>query len=271
MEETIHNTQAQEAFNRQSVIFDHIYSPNPIIQYKRQAVRAHIASWLPPHSHILELNAGTGEDAIWFAQQGHTVHATDIAAHMQHVLREKVHARGLAGSISQELCSYAALDTLQQKGPYNAIFSNFAGLNCTGRLNQVLQSFSPLLQRGGVVTLVVMPRFCLWEVLLVFKGKWRTAFRRFKGIHGVPARVEGVPFTCWYYSPRYIQQYLQQEFELLRTEGLCTLVPPSYLESFPVKHPKLYQWLVRLEKRYKHTWPWRFIGDYYIISFRKKI
>ncbi|BAV05562.1 Methyltransferase domain-containing protein [Filimonas lacunae] len=270
MQQTIHKTPAQHAFNKQSAIFDHIYTPNLIIQYKRQAVRDHMAAYLAPHSHILELNAGTGEDATYFAQQGHSVHATDIAEDMQQVLREKVQARGLTHQVSQEICSYTSLNNLQQQGPYDAIFSNFAGLNCTGQLHQVLSSFSPLLKPGGLVTLVIMPRFCLWEVLLLLKGKWRTAFRRFKGKNGVPARVEGIDFTCWYYPPRFIQGCLQEEFELLQTEGLCTIVPPSYLNTFPVKYPRLYQQLIKWEKRYKHTWPWRLIGDYYIISLRKK-
>ena len=32
---------------------------------------------------ILELNAGTGTDAVWFAERGYRVHATDIAEGMQ--------------------------------------------------------------------------------------------------------------------------------------------------------------------------------------------
>jgi len=46
-------------------------------------------------------------------------------------------------------------------------------------LSKVLDSFDPLLKPGGMVTLVILPKFCLWETLLLFKGKFRTAFRRF--------------------------------------------------------------------------------------------
>lgn len=269
MEQTL-PAAAQQAFNRQATVFDALYSPNPIIRYKRQAVRAHIAHYLPSCSHILELNAGTGEDAIYFAGQGHTVHATDIAENMQQVLRSKVHSEGVEEKVSNEICSYNALNTLQQRGPYDFIFSNFAGLNCTGELSQVLKSFSPLLKPGGLVTLVVMPRFCLWEIILLLKGKFSTAFRRIRSRHGVTAHVEGIHFTCWYYSPKYIQRCLDEQFEVLQVEGLCTIVPPSYLENFPVKYPRLYQWLVRMEKRFGKTWPWRETGDYFIISLQKK-
>ncbi len=65
------------------------------------------------------------------------------------------------------------------------IFSNFAGLNCTGKLDQVLLSFDPLLKPGGLVTLVLLPPFCVWETALVLKGKFKTAFRRFFSKKGV--------------------------------------------------------------------------------------
>src|SRR5688572_19000253 len=155
--------QAAAAFDEQSVIFDDLYSGNAIIRYKRKRVRDHVQQYLLPHSRILELNAGTGEDAIYFASKGYRGHATDISFGMQEVLKEKVHLYGLDKAVTTERCSFTELDKLQQRGPYDMIFSNFAGLNCTGQLDKVLLSFSPLLKPGGVITLVVLPPFCLWE------------------------------------------------------------------------------------------------------------
>src|ERR1044071_10224967 len=82
--------QAAAAFNKQSAIFDQIYSSNAIIQYKRKRVRDHVEHYLKPNSKILELNAGTGEDAIYFAERGHEVHATDISSGMQQELIQKI-------------------------------------------------------------------------------------------------------------------------------------------------------------------------------------
>ena len=96
----IHEQQAANAFNKQSSVFDAIYSPNVIIQYKRRRVRTHIEKFLNPNSNILELNAGTGEDAIYFATKGHQVHATDIAEEMQNVLKQKVQEQNLQNKIS---------------------------------------------------------------------------------------------------------------------------------------------------------------------------
>ena len=273
MNETSHinNEQiAERAFTKQSAVFDDLYSDNLIIRYKRQRVRDHVQQWIKPTSNILELNAGTGDDAIWFARQGHMVHATDISKGMQEQLAEKTDREGVAAKITNEICSFTQLENLRSKGPYDLIFSNFAGLNCTGELDKVLRSFSPLLRSNGVVTLVILPRFCLWEMMLLFKGKFRTAFRRFFSPRGVKAHIEGEYFTCWYYDPSFVINHMKDGFELLSVEGLCTLVPPSYFENFPDKRPSLFSWLMKSEGKLKTKWPWKNIGDYYIISLRKK-
>ena len=266
----IHEQKVATAFTRQSDFFDELYSSNSIIQYKRIRVREVLLRYLKPSSDILELNAGTGEDAIFLAGQGHRIHATDISSGMQDKLGKKATLHGFTRSITQEICSFTALDGLKNKGPFDCIFSNFAGLNCTGSLNRVLEEFHDLIRPGGIVVLVMLPRFCLWESLLFLKGKFKAASRRFFSSKGRKANIDGVSFTCWYYSPGYVKNQLQEKFNLLEVEGLCSLVPPSYIEKFPEKYPKTYGYLCRAEDRVKNKWPWKFIGDYYIISFRKK-
>lgn len=268
--ENINETEAAAAFTEQSAIFDDLYSTNTIINYKRQRVRDHVLKYLQPDASILELNSGTGEDATFFAAKGYKVHATDISPGMQQQLEFKVKKYGLRANVSNELCSYTQLRWLKNKGPYDLIFSNFAGLNCTGELDKVLDSLFPLLNPGGMVTLVVLPKFCLWETLLLFKGKLRTAFRRFFSSKGRKAHLESHYFKCWYYNPSYITERLKDSFEVLDIEGLCTLVPPSYIEGFAEKHLSVYNFLKQKEDQLKTRWPWRVIGDYYIISLRKK-
>jgi len=258
---------AANAFSRQAPVFDKIYSDNTIINYKRWRVRTHALKYLSAGAHILELNSGTGEDALFFAKNGFKVHGTDLSAGMQEQFRQKTEEH--SEKVSHEQCSFTELDKLQNKGPYDMIFSNFGGLNCTGDLDKVLSSFLDLLNPGGVATLVIISKFCLWETLLLFKGKFKTAFRRFFSKNGRRARVEGEYFKCWYYNPGYVIDKLGASFELLGIEGLCTIVPPSYMEGFAEKDPLLYRYLVKQENKFKSSWPWKYIGDYYIISLRK--
>ena len=100
----INEQRAESAFSTQSVIFDELYSGNTIINYKRERVRNHVLKLLQPGSSILELNSGTGEDALFFAEYGHKVHATDISEGMQHELKRKVALNGLGQHVSTELC-----------------------------------------------------------------------------------------------------------------------------------------------------------------------
>jgi SAM-dependent methyltransferase len=286
MSETLRDMPAADAFSAQSSIFDEYCAANSIIQYKRGRVREHVEKYLPAGSSILELNAGTGEDALYFASKGHRVHATDIADGMLKRLGEKVErvekaeraertgihrvGPGSNGRVTWEQFSFNSLDRLTEKGPYDLVFSNFAGLNCTASLDNVLQSCIGLLKPGGLMTLVLLPRFCLWETLLLLKGKWKTAFRRFSGSKGARSHVEGHYFKCWYYNPSYVKAALRESFDVVSLEGLCTLVPPSYIEGFAEKHPRLYGFLCRREARLKSHRPWKYIGDYYVITLRKK-
>lgn len=267
----INEKAAERAFSKQAANFDELYSSNLIIQYKRQRVRDHVQQWLNPNSKILELNAGTGEDAIWFAQHGHYVHATDISSGMQKKLVAKVDQTEVGSRITNEVCSFTDLQNLSDKGPYDLIFSNFAGLNCTGELDKVLNSFSSLLKPSGIVTLVILPKFCLWESMMFLRGEFKTAFRRFFSSRGVRAHIEGEYFTCWYYNPSYVVKNMEDAFDILSVEGLCTVVPPSYLENFPNRRPALFNWLKVKEDKWKTRWPWKNIGDYYIISLKKRV
>lgn len=259
------------AFSKQAPIFDSLYSSDPIIEYKRTRVRNHLEKYLQANSSILELNSGTGEDAIYLAGKGHTVHATDISSGMQQVLRQKVVRSASGDRISFELCSYTRLHLLKNKGPFDAVFSNFAGLNCTSDLEQVLAGVKAVLKPGGILTVVMLPKFCLWEILLLFKGKFRTATRRLFSSSGRKARVEGIDFTCWYYNPSFVSNYLKENFTVRSVEGLCTLVPPSYIAGFSEKYPSIFGILQRLENNYKDRWPWKYIGDYYILTLEKNV
>jgi hypothetical protein len=137
-------------------------------------------------------------------------------------------------------------------------------------LANVLDSFFGLLKPGGGVTLVIMPRFSIWEVGLVLKGKWKSAFRRFSGKKGSLAQIEGEHFTCWYYNPSFIIQHLNKKFKLVRLESLCLLVPPSHMEYFPKKYPGLYSKLIKFENALNRSWPFNRMGDYFIISLKKR-
>jgi hypothetical protein len=259
----INEEAAAKAFSKQAPLFDELYAGDIIIQYKRKRVRDHI-QYLWRFS-IIELNAGPGTTHL--CTPGYNVMPPIFRDHK--TCSRKIRLN-LEGNISYELCSFTELKNLFNRGPYDAIFSNFAGLNCTAELSKVLHSFDNLLKPGGIVTLVLLPKFSLWEFMMLFRGKFRTAFRRFSGPKGSKAHIEGEFFRCWYYNPSFVKHHLNDSFDLLSLEGLCALVPPSYIEKFAERHAGTFNFLKKKEDKWKSKWPWKNIGDYYIISFRKK-
>ncbi|MGZ3951825.1 MAG: class I SAM-dependent methyltransferase, partial [Flavisolibacter sp.] len=258
------------AFTKQAEIFDQLYADDKVVRYKRKRVRHHILKYAQEGGHMLELNCGTGEDAIYFAQKGFRVHATDISSGMLEVLRKKIKGSVYEGRVTTEQCSFTELEMLSDKQAYDYIYSNLGGLNCTADLERVLKSLGGLVKQGGVVTLVIISKFCLWESLLLFKGKFRTAFRRLLSNKGSRAQVEGKTFKCWYYNPSFVKKGLSDMFNYIDLEGLCTIVPPSYIYHFAEKYPKAFQFMISTEERLKQRWPWNRVGDYFIISFRKR-
>lgn len=259
--------KVSEAFSRQSAIFDELDEKNPIIQVMRQRVREHILSFLRPGDSILELNAGTGIDAVFFAQQGFMVHATDNASGMLKTLEQKISSLHLEEKITAEQCSFNHLEKLKNK-KFDYIFSNFGGLNCAEHIEKVINQFEQLLHPNGKVTLVMMPPFCPWELALALKGNFKVAFRRFAK-QGVRSHLEGVYFTTYYFSPKQLIKSFGKKYEKIALMGLGIVYPPPYMESFPVKYPRIFRFLTAVEKKFSHKFPFSSWGDHYILTMEK--
>ena len=136
----------KEAFTRQSVYFDKYEKENILLINMRKKIREHVLKYLKEEDKILELNAGTGLDAVFFAQKGFYVHATDISDGMLNQLKKKVLLNNLHDKISFQKLSFTNLDETKNK-KFDYIFSNFGGLNCIHDLKMVTKNLSSLLNR----------------------------------------------------------------------------------------------------------------------------
>src|SRR5690606_39879051 len=59
----------ERAFSKQSVVYDRDDARNIILRDLRRQVYEHVERFISPGSKILELNAGTGIDAMYFARR----------------------------------------------------------------------------------------------------------------------------------------------------------------------------------------------------------
>lgn len=254
------------AFSKQSEHYDTDDCNNPILMEWRNQVYNHVSNHLKPNDSILELNAGTGIDAIHFAERGHSIHATDLSAGMLTQLRKKITERSLTNIICTQL-SFEELDKLSI-APVDYIFSNFGGLNCTDDLSKVTRLLPALLKPGGFVTFVIMPPVCLWEWLWFFKGHGRKAFRRLNK-NGVTARLEGEFFSTYYHTLGDIKNALGKNFRLIASEGLGALSPPPSKGEFVVNYPRLYNFLRRIDKKMRYSFPFNRWADHIVVTFQK--
>lgn len=257
-----------EAFSRTAEKYDSFAEDHPHLIRMRNKVYAHVIHHVPRGARILELNAGTGTDAVQLAQRGYFVHATDIAPGMLGRLREKVEKLGLHDRVTVEERSFLSLDNIQSV-PFDAVLSNLGGLNCIPDLTPVIRQIPKILKPGGVVTWVLMPHVCLWEMAEIFRGNFSLAFRRFSR-GSVRAKLEGLNFDVYYFSPRQVTEWFGSEFELLALEGLSVITPTAESKNFAKRYPHLYRVLSWLDDNLSPHWPWHGWGDFYILMMRYK-
>lgn len=255
------------AFSRQAQEYDKIDLVNPVVRWMRTEVRNHMLSILKPGNKILELNAGSGLDAVFFAEQGFSVHATDNAPGMINAIKEKVHFKNLHDKITIQTCSLNRLEEIEQ-GKYNYVFSNFGGINCIQDIKPLIANIDRLLPVKGFITLVVLPPICPIELMLALKGNFKVAFRRLKK-DGTESHLNGVYFKTYYYSPEKIIKQFGSNYKLVSLRGLGITVPPPYLDKHMIKHPKIFRFLTSIEKYICQRFPFNRWGDYSIISLQK--
>jgi hypothetical protein len=172
----------------------------------------------------------------------------------------------LEGRVVIQECSFTNLNQVAD-APFDAVFSNLGGLNCIPDLRVVTRQLPGLLRPGGLVTWVIMPPVCLWELALAFTGNFRVAFRRLAS-EGTLAHLEGRYFKIYYFTPGQVASAFGSEFKLLDVQGLSILAPPAESKNLARQLPSLYQQLCRLDQRLSRSSPWRGWGDFFIISFR---
>ncbi|MEO8764204.1 MAG: class I SAM-dependent methyltransferase [Ginsengibacter sp.] len=220
---------------------------------------------------ILEINCGTGNDALRLAAAGHTVIASDASAAMIIKAKEKLAISGSGLEVDFVVCSFSDLPWLSRNGEFDLVFSNFGGLNCIdhkalGRLTKNLYSIT---RPGAHLFFVVMGRCCLWEIFYYsIKGKFGTAFRKFKKY--VKFTANGATMTVCYYSPHGIKKIYKRYFSFLEQHPVGLFIPPSYLEERFQLRP---HWLKRLNS-YERKFGYSFLSlfaDHFCITFKKPV
>lgn len=264
--------------------YDAEFTDTRLGRWLREAVWAEVDGLFEAGDHVLELGCGTGEDALWLAQRGVRVTATDAAPAMLEVAARKAEAAGVDDRVSVAQLDvadigYWILDISDGHRPipstqypipaFDGVFSNFGALNCLPDRRHLAGTLAPYVRRGGYVAVVLMGPLCPWEIgWYLVHGKVRTAFRRFRS--GVEAQLdERTTVRVWYPSPRRLRAEFAPYFRHVRTVGIGVLLPPSYLSHFVEKWPRLFDVVAVAEGRLGRVFPGTWLNDHYLSIFER--
>ncbi len=216
---------------------------------------------------VLELNCGTGEDAIRIAKHGHKILATDISTRMLDIAKSKV--KRTNSNILFDLVDLRTVSAGSFKSKFDVVFSNFGGLNCLSpqEMERLGNEINLLLKPTGKLVMIIMPKNCVWETgLFLRRLRFKQAFRRRSAQF---VNVSGSEVKTWYYNPKDLVKLLGLNVKSKMVKPVGLFIPPSYLESFAIRHQKLFSVLKWLERNIA-SFGWQApFSDHYYIEFAK--
>ncbi|MBP7687644.1 MAG: methyltransferase domain-containing protein [Thermoflexales bacterium] len=259
---------SETAFDAVATEYDRDFTATPLARLLREQVWARLGAHFQAGDYVLELNCGTGEDALWLAQRGVQVTATDVSTAMLNVTERKARDCGVSDLIETSVLDLTAPFALQAV-KLDGAFSNFGGLNCVNDLQPLAAFLANRIKPRGQLILVPMNRWCAWEIVWhLLHRQFRTAFRRLRR-DGVEANVGRDTVHVWYPSIRILRQTFAPHFQLRRVIGLGVWLPPSYLEPVITKRPTLFRRLQRCDQLTRNRWPFSHIADHVILEFER--
>jgi ubiquinone/menaquinone biosynthesis C-methylase UbiE len=253
-------------FSAMAAEYDALAASHPVVIWMRGRIRELVEAQAAADASILEINAGSGIDAAYFASSGYRVHATDVAPGMLASLAEKARRPEVEDRLSYEELSFEALANVAG-GPYDLVFSNLGGLNCSDNLRAVAAQLPAVLKPGGTILWVIMPPVCPWELAQGLRGHVKTARRRWHK-DGTLANVGGAQVRTWYHAAGTVSSALGPEFRVTSLRSFCLFAPPSFFGGFVRRHPRLTRALLRLDDALGGLWPFNRCGDFYALIAR---
>lgn len=256
------------AFDAIAQDFDARFGSWLSVAAQRRAVRRVVRKVLRPGCSILELGGGTGQDAHWLSSHGYEVLLTDGSPAMTAVAGRKL--AGLRASVEQLTCEDLELFAdrhLQSNEAFDAIFSNFAALNCVQDLSAVARGMSRLVKPGGCAILVLFGTFSPGEMITeCLRGRPEQSFRRMVR-KTVVARVGGNQFEITYHRSKVLRRAMQPWFRLSRRAGIGVFVPPSAAEPWISRHPRFLSMLESMDRLAAR--PFAVFGDHILYCFKR--
>src|SRR6266571_1663797 len=250
--------------------YDDTFSNSSIGRVQRRLVWMELDRTFRAGQRILEINCGTGIDALHLATRGIEVMACDSSPRMIAVARRRLAASSVRAAIDFRCLPVEQIALLEKEGPYDGIFSNFAGLNCVLDLIGAARGLARLVRPGGKAILCLFGRLCLWEISsYLVRCRFKKAFRRFHRNGVVVILSPGSRVVVRYPAVRWLRQVFSPYFRLESWRGVGVAVPPSYLENLALRLPRLFKLAAEIDPWLGQCPGLRALADHVVLTFER--
>jgi len=257
-------------FDAVAANYDETFTHSLIGWAQRRATWRELDQAFRPGQRVLELNCGTGIDAVHLADRGIEVVACDVSPRMIEVARQRLRRTAPRARIDFRVLATEEIAELHREGPFDGAFSNFAGLNCVQNLPFVASDLAHLLKPAAPAVLCFAGRYVGWEALwYLLRRDPRKAFRRLQR-GPISARIaEGVSVHVHYPSVRELARTFAPEFRLRHWRGVGVAVPPSYLEPYAMRFQKIMSALEGIDRMAGRCPLARGLADHALLTFER--
>ena len=259
------------AFDAVADRYDATFTASRIGKAQRDGVWSELANAFYPGNRVLEIGCGTGIDACFLAKRAVQVTACDSSPQMIAVATRRVQKSGQQKLVQPLVLRAEDLATLPMDQLFDGAFSNFGALNCLADPRQLARDLARLMKPGATALLCWMGPTCLWEMIwYLARGNHDKAFRRLNR-DGVTARIADRAFVRVHYpTVRLVARTFAPEFRLKSFKGVGVAVPPSYLEPWAQRHPRLLHLCERADSYLARCPGIRALADHVLLRFQRE-
>ena len=259
---------AQLYWDSAAETYEEVFSGTLVGRTRREAVWRELERLFVKDMRVLEINCGTGLDAVFLASKGVELLACDISPQMIERAREHAERQGITNRVEFLALATEDLGRLSGSPAFDGAFSNFSGLNCVDDLTEVQRQLAKMLKPGAPLLLCLMGRFALWETIwFLLHGSPRLAFRRI--LDKTDSITKSPELKIHHPSVEEIRSQFAPSFRLRRWRGVGITVPPSYMEHWASRFPRVVGVLAALDQRIGGLPVFRNMADCVVLEFER--
>ncbi len=268
-----------QAFDAIAPGYDQAYGleNSQVMAWFRQENLDLLQATFPREANLLEVGCGTGEEALYLAQQGYRITATDVSPQMVAITRQKARLAGLDDRITASTLPAGRLHELEHQAQFDGAYASFGCLNCEPDLPELASALATLVKPGGAFVCSVMARVSPFEISWFLAHRQpATALRRLKSgwqmanVNSLTGEQAPISVTTRYLSRKELATFFAPHLAFERSRAMGLLVPPPYLEALYRRRLSFWRRMAHLERRLRDAWPWRGMGDHVSLVFRVK-